>query len=407
MKNIKIPKKLFEALEQKNLVHCAKILNNKDLSLNRITISEAIIDLFGFEQFASLILKNNYLINKKEYVKGALLSSCKGNLEAQEYCMQNNIQFNAESLPYIVQILDRDDNNYLNRIKYNQQNLETIFTEAKDSQIHPHYYLYKRKYAQKLNEVLGINFDQQFKDNSLYFSSTNLDGNSCQYWLDNGADIYLKSIQHQQTTPFWVFNSRNLIYFHPNGIYAGQEHTFSTLLSYCSSKDLKAENPLWEKTIQIIISQQNNFKSRGTIQMIFEHGSDIKSKWFQNENEAAKLICILSPEISIKLLNSLYEEPNSSLNKDNLVKYTFKNAVLNSNEELCKMMINSGYRADKFIKSKAFSNIAQEGSLVKSKSKLLVNKIQYTRKILDSLESYNVLQEAIKSKNNSTKRNKI
>lgn len=413
MSNIKLPKALLSSCENNEPLKARKFIEKDKLGRYSYWF-ETIRNNYGFELFKNIYIDwdHSYFNRYKEDVLNyTMQNACNGRKEEQKFIIENKIPFNPNSIYFLrdlVDLIEEDKENkiFLNELNSIKQPVNKIFDIQSDFADSITNSFYQKKHAEILKNFFNKDFSQEFKDEFLHKSAIFLDYRNISYWLDNGADIELKSIQNKKENKFWVFNSRNLVNFKDGAIFGGQEASFELLINSCTAEQKSKNNQLWMQTAKRIIEQFDIHSAKSTIRLALKANAEFDFSWFKNENDAAKMIEENWGYGSEKLLRVWTENYPQVASK--LIQMVYKQAVLNARYEMCEDLINKGYDPKNFIESQAFKNICENGSMIKHVKNISTRDwIEKTTKLLNSFGLHQKLSENLNVQEKVVKKLKI
>lgn len=441
MSDVKFPKKLLESCQQKNITKIQNFfLTDK---LGRYTCwSKPIIENFGFDLFKNSMLdwEHDFFVKKykQDLINNVMFLACEGNEDCQNYIIKNKIPFNESTIFYLYHLFenvqDKKSENiasFLEALKKIEHPAKDIFNPKSTFFSALEGLCYKKTRALQMKDFFNMDFSQEHKDGFLRWSAINLDWRSCEYWISEGADIMLNSIQKEDEKPatsinqvisnvvkgsyqkdrkngFWAFDARHLRVFNKGSVFAGQDSTFEILIKSCNLEQKSVDNPLWEKTATNIIEQLECDSAKRILRIAIKNNAKFSLSWFKNENEAAKFIEYNFDYGGLELLKEWVDK--SPKNEKKLIQMVYKQAVINGCTEMCEKLVLERFDPTDFINSDAFKNISQNGSMTSHiKNSHMLDHIEKSRRIIQSFYLHQNLSETLNEHSNRTpsKKSKI
>lgn len=241
------------------------------------------------------------------------------------------------------------------------------------------------------NKLIGTyEVPQYFKDCLLLNNIYAYRYNTCQYLLENGADPQLKSLNKD----YFLLTGRILSPDTKNAgrKIAGAKEIRQLIVQYLPSNIKSNDNEKWiawqEKMLDSVdasIQQEiGHYMLNGDI-------LPINKKRYNKYAQALVLLPVEDFDIIIKKYND-----NKFLNKQ-LNAQLYKHAILTNNDKLINILWKNEIDESYYLKSQAFKNISEEGSLIqnKNKNKNKKDSILLNNKIVSQVGLHNKLQEKI------------
>jgi hypothetical protein len=271
--------------------------------------------------------------------------------------------------------------NIFNAIKEMNFDWDTLWQDVYDK--HGGFQYRTSGYKSVILHQLSPSMPQWLKDTFLDSCVYGLSPYAFKYWIDNGADPELKSLDK----PYPLLMNRHVS---PDARYANNKEVRELVVKYFPENRKTVEDSVWAVFVESML-ESNNSTDCEVGEYIVKGYIPVPEKGSKYENKFWRSFVTVDALDAEPLINKWIEQ--GSINATVSARI-YKLAVLNANEGLVRLLLDKDIAADKFIKSQAFKNIASQGSLLKGYG-LEKNEVLKNLKIVKSHHLYNTITEKV------------